>query len=121
MTDLVTSFILLAQEADAPAGEPSGSDIFMRMLPPFLMIGIVWFFIILRPELQKRKKAEELSSSVKKNDKVITIGGIIGTVTNLSSDGTEVTIRIDDNTKMKMLRSSIQTVVSDETKDKSES
>ncbi|MBD3672223.1 MAG: preprotein translocase subunit YajC [Planctomycetaceae bacterium] len=119
MRDLVSSFILLAQESDAPAAEPTGSDIFTRMLPPFLMIIVVWFFIILRPELQKRKKAEELSSSVKKNDKVITVGGIIGTVTNFSSDGTEVTLRIDDNTKIKMLRSSIQTVVKDETKENS--
>lgn len=119
MIDFVTSFILLADEAGAPAGEPSGGDVFLRMLPPFLAIGVIWFFLILRPELQKRKKAEELSSSVKKNDKVITIGGIIGTVTNVSSDGTEVTLRVDDNAKIKMLRSSIQTVVTDETKDNS--
>ena len=87
-----------------------------RMLPPMILIGVVWYFILLRPQMQKSKQAQALRESVKKNDKVITIGGIIGTVTNLSSDGQEVTIRVDDNAKIKVLRSSVQTVVSDEKK-----
>ena len=121
MTDLISWLTLLAQEAQekAPAaGEaaPGTGDVFGRLLPPMILIGVVWYFILLRPQLQERKKAQSLRDSIKKNDKVVTIGGIIGTVTNISSDGQEVTIRVDDNAKLKVLRSSIQTVVSDEQK-----
>jgi len=121
MTDLISWLTLLAQEAQekAPAGEevaPGAGDVFGRLVPPMILIGVVWYFILLRPQLQERKKAQSLRDTLKKNDKIITIGGIIGTVTNLSPDGSEVTIRVDDNAKLKVLRSSIQTVVSDEKK-----
>ncbi len=116
--------MLLAQEAQEAApggGDVSSGELWGRVLPPMLLIGFVWYFILLRPQLQERKKAEKLRDSVKKNDKVVTIGGIIGTVTNISADGTEVTLRVDDNTKLKMLRSSVQSVVTDEKKDNAES
>lgn len=121
MTDLFSWLTLLAQEAQekVPAGEeaaPGAGDVFGRLLPPMILIGVVWYFILLRPQLKERKNAQSLRDTLKKNDKIITIGGIIGTVTNLSSDGSEVTIRVDDNAKLKVLRSSIQTVVSDEKK-----
>ena len=124
MTNFVSSLMLLAQEAKeaAPgAAEPSAGDLWGRVIPPMLLIGFVWYFILLRPQLQERKKAESLRDSVKKNDKVVTIGGIIGTVTNISADGKEVTLRVDDNTKLKMLRSSVQSVLTDEKKENSES
>lgn len=125
MTDFISWFTLLAQEAQdkAPANgdAPPGGNFFSQMLIPMLLIAFVWYFIMMRPQLQERKKAEALRDSVKKNDKVVTIGGIIGTVTNLSSDGREVTIRVDDNAKIKMLRSSIQTVVTDEKKSDTDS
>lgn len=120
MTDLISWLTLLAQDAkeQAPAAEdaPPPGNAFIQMVIPMVLIGFVWYFILLRPNLQERKKAQALRDSVKKNDKVITIGGIIGTVTNISSDGQEVTLRVDDNTKIKMLRSSIQTVVTDDNK-----
>jgi preprotein translocase subunit YajC len=120
MTDLISWLTLLAQEAQekAPAkgDAPPPGNALAQLLIPMVLIGVVWYFILLRPQMQERKKAQSLRDSVKKNDKVVTIGGIIGTVTNLSSDGREVTIRIDDNAKMKMLRSSIQTVLTDENK-----
>jgi preprotein translocase subunit YajC len=119
MTDLISWLTLLAQEAQekAPAkGDVPPGNAIAQLLIPMVLIGVVWYFILLRPQMTERKKAQSLRDSVKKNDKVVTIGGIIGTVTNLSSDGREVTIRIDDNAKMKMLRSSIQTVLTDENK-----
>ena len=125
MIHLISWLTILAQEVQekAPAkgdGQPA-PNVFGQMLIPMILIGFVWYFILLRPQLQERKKAQSLRDSLKKNDKVVTIGGIIGTVTNLSSDGQEVTIRVDDNAKIKMLRSSIQTVVVDEKKSDADS
>lgn len=104
------------EEVKQPAGNPLGG-----MLIPMVMIGVLWYFLLLRPQLNERKQRQNLVDSLKKNDKVISIGGIIGTVTNLSSDGKEVTLRIDDNAKIRMLRSSIQTVITDEGKPASDS
>jgi preprotein translocase subunit YajC len=51
-------------------------------------------------------------SALKKNDRVVTIGGMIGTVANITPDGQEVTLKVDDNTRIRMIRSSIQRVLS---------
>ena len=59
-----------------------------------------------------------MRSNLKKNDRIVTIGGIYGTVVNINSDIDEVTIRVDEgtNTKIRMMRSAISRVVSDTTK-----
>jgi len=80
-----------------------------------LVIGIFFYLIVIRPQMrarkQKQKKHEQLVASLKKNDRIVTIGGIIGTVAEVTDD--RVTIKIDDNTRMKLLRSSIQDVVNE--------
>ena len=52
-------------------------------------------------------------STLKKNDRIITIGGIHGTVVSVASDSKVVTIRIDDNTRMKLNRTAIASIVTD--------
>jgi preprotein translocase subunit YajC len=54
---------------------------------------------------------------MKKNDRIITIGGLIGTVASISNDGKEVTIKVDDNTRLKFLSNSIREVISEKSKD----
>ena len=54
---------------------------------------------------------------MKKNDRVVTAGGIIGSVANISVDGKEITLKVDDNTRIKFLRSSITQVLGEESKD----
>ena len=66
-----------------------------------------FYFIILRPQKRDREKRQNVLDSMKKNDRVVTIGGIIGTVATISQDGSEVTLKLDDNARVKMLRSSI--------------
>ncbi|MFN8854363.1 MAG: preprotein translocase subunit YajC, partial [Planctomycetaceae bacterium] len=58
---------------------------------------------------QKRRQAE--LERLKKDDEVVTIGGIFGTVVNLSEDRKEVTLKIADNTRVRVLRSAIQSLV----------
>lgn len=115
MDHLLQLIYLLAEEekkAPPPNAAPFGS-----FWIPMLIIGILWYLILLRPQMNQQKERKRLLEDLKKNDKVVTIGGILGTVTNISSDGNEVTLRIDDNAKIRMLRSSIQSIVTDENKD----
>jgi preprotein translocase subunit YajC len=120
MMHWITVLTILAQDAANEAAPNQGSPL-GGMWVPMVAIGVLWYFLLLRPQLNEQKKRRGLIDSLKKNDKVISIGGIIGTVTNLSADGKEVTLRVDDNAKIRMLRSSIQTIVTDEDKSGSDS
>ena len=84
----------------------------LGILPLIVMIGALFYFMVLQPETKRRNDQEKMQQDMKKNDRVITIGGIHGVVTNVASDD-EVIIRIDDktDTKIRITRSAIQKVV----------
>ena len=112
MTNFVYGVLLLAQAGPA-AGKDNPYAQYIQFLP-FAAIFLLFYFMIMRPQGREKQQRQELLNTLKKNDKVITIGGLIGTVANLSPDGKEVTLKVDDNTKLRFLRSSIQTVVTAE-------
>ena len=78
------------------------------MMLPMVLIVFVWYFLILRPQGRERKQREQQLSQLKRNDRVVTCSGIIGTITGFSDDNKEVTLRVDDSVKLRFLRSAIQ-------------
>ncbi len=95
-----------AQAAGAPAG-----GIFNSLLIPMLLIfGIMYFFMI-RPQQKKMKEHQKMLAALRRNDKVVTQGGLIGKVTNVK-DEAEVEIEIADGVKVRVVRSTIAQVVS---------
>jgi preprotein translocase subunit YajC len=88
-----------------PAGNPLGF-----MLPLFIVLGGVILLQIFASRKQEKKR-RELLNSVKKYDKVVTLGGIIGTVVELRDD--EVVLKVDEHssTKIRFTRSAIQQVI----------
>ena len=97
---------MLLQAAGAAAGQGAaggGSWSFLLMLA--LMFGVMWLFMF-RPQRQQQKKLEEMRRSLKKGDKVITAGGIYGTVADV--DERTVLIKVDGETKLRVDKSSIQ-------------
>lgn len=100
-----------------PQGQGQGgvSD-YLTMFGPFILIAVVFYMIVLRPQRSEQRNRDEMLKNLKKNDRVLTIGGIIGTVANITPDGKEVTLKIDDNARMHVVRSAIQTVLTGETK-----
>ena len=114
MTDLIQKFIFLAEDAP-PANQPQGNPI--EIFFPIIALIALFYFILIRPQRKEQARRDDFLKALKKNDQVVTIGGIIGTVVNLTED--EVTIRVDDNTRIKMLRSSIQTVRTETNKQES--
>jgi len=118
--DAMAQFVLLAQQAadkvaDQPARDPGGAGSLFPMLFPMVAIFVLFYFMMLRPQRREQKQRELMLAALKKDDKVVTIGGIMGTVANLSDDGKEVTVKVDDNTRIRFLRSAIQTVVAPKT------
>lgn len=72
---------------------------------PLILMAIAFYVLILMPNQKKTKEAKEKLSKVKKGDKIVTIGGIMGVVESV--DGETVSIRIDDKTKLKMRKTAI--------------
>lgn len=101
-----TILLLLAQNGPAPA--PEQVNPLVQMAPMLLMLFFLWYFILFRPQKRESQRREQLLAALKKNDRVVTIGGIIGTIANISNDGKDVMLKVDDNTRIRMLRSSIQ-------------
>jgi preprotein translocase subunit YajC len=122
---VASRLVLLAQAAEegaggAPAGGPPGaapggggileSLLGSGMILPLVATMALMYFLLMRPEQKKRKEMAELLANLKKNDKVVTIGGILGTVVAASPDAKFVTIRVDEGTKLRILRSAISQV-----------
>ncbi len=93
------------------AGNPSSSSGMLKMLLPFMLMFVVMYFLILRPQKRKEKARKALLSRVKKNDRVVTAGGIHGLITSVREN--EVILRVDDakDVKIKVDRSAIATVL----------
>jgi preprotein translocase subunit YajC len=82
---------------------------------PLVVIGVMFYLMLVRPERRKRAELSQLLNSLKKNDRVVTIGGIYGTIVNAQQGSEEVTIRVDEtnNTKLHVRRSAISQVIED--------
>jgi len=102
-----TTIIQEAAPTEAPptgAAEPSGN-----FFIPLLMIGAVFWFVIIMPERKNRKKREALLAGISKGDKVMTTGGLLGSVALVKDD--EVTLQVADNVRLRFRREAIQTVL----------
>ncbi|MEE8169101.1 MAG: preprotein translocase subunit YajC [Phycisphaerae bacterium] len=82
------------------------------MLFPLAAMGLIFWLIFFRPRAKEQKQFKAMLANLKKGDRVMTIGGILGTVVNLKDD--EITLKVDEstNTKMTFTRSSIKNVIS---------
>ncbi|HEV7279998.1 MAG TPA: preprotein translocase subunit YajC [Pirellulaceae bacterium] len=101
--------------AQAKEAAPEGWATSLGAIGPFvpiLLIGVLFYFLMLQPERKKQADQKKMLSEMKTNDQVVTIGGILGVVSNMSDK--YVTLRIDEksNAKIRVLRSSISRVLS---------
>jgi preprotein translocase subunit YajC len=114
MTGL-TGWILLA-EAEVPADAAQRPGLFGGMLPAMIGIMILYFFLFMRPQRQRDTAHRSLLENLKKNDRVVTIGGIYGTVTNVQRESDDVTLKVDEatNAKLRVTFSSIARVITED-------
>ena len=86
---------------------------------PFIAIIAIFYFLIIRPQNKKQKETQKMLAALKKGDKVVTIGGIHGTIQTVKDQS--VIVRVDDTTKIEFSRSAISSVAAAAKEDKSES
>ncbi|MGE0741837.1 MAG: preprotein translocase subunit YajC [Hyphomonadaceae bacterium] len=92
-------------QAPGASGDPTGGLI---MLAPYLLIFVVFYFLLIRPQQQARKRHMEMIANLKKNDIVVTSGGMIGKVRSVADD--EVRVELAPNVEVRVVRGTIAEV-----------
>jgi preprotein translocase subunit YajC len=101
---------LLALGAPPPAGtEQNPKAQMLNMVLMFGAMGVMFYFLLIRPQSKQRKDQENLLANIKSGDEVLTSGGIYGIVTNVKDK--EIMLKIADNVKIRVAKSAIATVV----------
>lgn len=75
---------------------------------PLGMIMLIFYFLMIRPQQKSEKQRKEMLKNIKKNDEVVTAGGVHGVVVNIKDK--TVSLRVDDNVKMEVDREAISRV-----------
>ncbi len=91
------------------AGAGGGSD-FLVQLFPLVLIFIVFYFLLIRPQQSKMKAQREMLAGVKRGDRVVTGGGIIGLVTKVISDN-ELQVELAEGVRVRVLKQTITDII----------
>ena len=92
----------------APGGAAGGADILMSILP-FLLIFVVMYFLIIRPQRAAMKRRDELLKNIRRGDQVVTGGGIVGKVTKVVDDS-ELEVEVAEGVRLRVVRSGVSEV-----------
>ena len=109
---IFSAFFTLAQQAQ-PAARPQGS-LFTAMIP-FILVFVIFYFLLIRPQRTKQKKHQEMVEQLRSGDKVITAGGIHGTVMGVQKDRIE--LKIASNVKIDVSKNSIAVILTPKQKE----
>lgn len=95
----------------APANpEQSGGGNALLSFLPFILIIVIMYFLMIRPQTKKQKEKQKMLEALKKGDNVVTMGGIHGKVVGFTDENKTVILKIDDNVKINIDRSAINVV-----------
>jgi len=107
MYSIILPLLMAASQAEG-GGAASGRDLIMSFLP-FVAIIAIFYFLIIRPQSKKRKETEKMHAGLKKGDRIVTIGGLYGTIQSVKD--TTVIIKADEGVKLEFLRSAISSII----------
>jgi preprotein translocase subunit YajC len=87
------------------AGGGANQNPIMQIVPLVLIV-VVFYFFMIRPQMKKAKETKKYIEALKVGDKILTIGGIYGTIQKMNEDGT-IIMAVEDGTKMKISKNAI--------------
>lgn len=82
----------------------------LSLLLPFILMFVVFYFLLIRPQQKRNKVRNQMLTALKKGDKIVTIGGLHGTIDSITDD--IVVLKVNDGSKLTFDRSSVNNVVS---------
>lgn len=99
---------MLFTPAFAQAGEVAAPNALLQLLP-LVFIFVIFYFLLIRPQTQARKRHMEMVSGVRRGDVVVTAGGIVGKVTKVLDDN-EIMVELADKVAVKVVTSTLSDV-----------
>jgi preprotein translocase subunit YajC len=103
---------MLISPAYAQAGDPTGG---LMSLAPLVLIFVVFYFILIRPQQKKAREHREMLAALQRGDRVVTGGGVLGTVIRVTPESDEVIVEISKNPQLRVtvVKNTIQSVLRD--------
>lgn len=104
---------MFVTEAYAQSAGGAGAINPLVQFLPFVLIFLIMYFLLIRPQQKRLKEHQDMIAAVKRGDKVVTAGGIIGKVTAVGADDSdEITVEIADGVKSTLRKSTLADVIS---------
>jgi len=88
-----------------------GTTGMIMQIAPLLLIFVVFYFLLIRPQQKKMKDHREMLASLKRNDRIVTAGGIVGTIARVKEGSDEVEVDIAPNVRVTVVRGTISSVI----------
>lgn len=95
----------------AYAQDVAGGGALVMQLLPLILIFVVFYFLLIRPQQKKMKEHREMLASLKRNDRIVTSGGLVGTITRVKDGSDEVEVEIAPNVRVTVVRGMISSIV----------
>ena len=95
--------------AYAQAASPFGGDSMLVSLLPFILIFVIMYFLILRPQQKRAKQHQEMVKNVRRGDTVVTSGGLVGKVTKVTDDE-QIEVEVAEGVRVRQMRSMVTDV-----------
>lgn len=77
---------------------------------PLILIFVVFYFLLIRPQQKKQKAHREMLSALHRGDRIVTAGGLVGTITKVLNDS-EITVEISEGVKVRVMRAMVSDVI----------
>jgi preprotein translocase subunit YajC len=103
MHSIFSTIFFLAQQTAAP-GAASQPDLLQTLLP-FLFMGVIFYFLLIRPQQKRQKQHQQLMANLKTGDRVVTSSGIHGLIANVKE--TTFLLKVADNVKIEVDKSAV--------------
>ncbi len=105
---IIASLFMTMNQADAPA---RGQGSLLTALFPFILVFVIFYLLIIMPQRKRQKKHQEMVGQLKPGDKIVTTGGIYGTVMGVQQD--KIELKIASNVKIDITRNAVAAFISD--------
>jgi len=109
ISNLLPQILGMPESGSGGTASGGGGTQLITMLVTFGLIIVVFYFLVIRPQNKKQKDAKKMLQSITKGDKVVTIGGLHGSVESVKDDA--VVLKVDENVKLKFSKSAVATVL----------